>query len=68
MASLASPLATHSGAPLSDDPNIRGDVPIAKLVYWSIRSTFCPEPYIDIAVEPGKKTRWTYTYDFYDIP
>ena len=48
--------------------HIRGDVPIAKLVYWSIRSTFCPEPYIDIAVEPGKKTRWTYTYDFYDIP
>ena len=28
MASLASPLATHSGAPLSDDPNIRGDVPM----------------------------------------
>jgi len=48
--------------------HITGDVPIAKLVYWSIRSTFCPEPYIDLTVDPGKKTRWTYTYEFYDLP
>ncbi len=48
--------------------HIQGDVPIAKLVYWSIRTTFCPEPYIDLTVNPGKKTRWTYTYDFYDLP
>jgi hypothetical protein len=48
--------------------HITGDVPIAKLVYWSIRTTFCPEPYIDLSVDPGKKTRWTYTYDFYDLP
>jgi hypothetical protein len=48
--------------------HIQGDRPIAKLVYWSIRTTFCPEPYIDLTVDPGKKTRWTYTYDFYDLP
>lgn len=47
---------------------ITGDVPIAKLVYWSIRTTFCPEPYIDLTVDPGKKTRWTYVYEFYDLP
>ena len=43
---------------------ITGDRPIARIVYWSIRSTFCPEAYIDIAVEPQQKTQWTYTYEF----
>jgi hypothetical protein len=47
---------------------IRGDRPLAKVVFWSIRTVFCPEPYIDIDVEPGKTMNWTYTYDFYDLP
>lgn len=42
---------------------ITGDRPVARLVYWSIRSTFCPEAYIDLAVDPGQKTRWSYTYE-----
>ena len=46
---------------------ILGDRPIAKLVYWSIRTTTCPESYIDIKVEPGRKTSWKYTYQFYDL-
>jgi hypothetical protein len=45
-----------------------GDRPIKRIVYWSIRSTFCTEPYIDIAAEPGKETRWVYTYTFYKLP
>ena len=24
-----------------------------------------PEPYIDIAVEPGQKFTWTWTYDYF---
>lgn len=47
---------------------ITSDQPIAKLVYWSIATTFCPEPYIDLSVEPGKKTRWNYRYAFYTLP
>ena len=46
---------------------ITGDRPIAKLVFWSIPSTFCPEPYIDLDVEPGKETRWKYRYSFYRL-
>ncbi len=42
---------------------IRGDRPIAKIVYWSIATTFCPEPYIDLAVEPGQEVRWRYLYE-----
>jgi hypothetical protein len=47
---------------------LRGDRPLQKLVFWSIRSTGCPEPYIDLRVEPGNTIRWTYTYDFYTLP
>jgi hypothetical protein len=46
---------------------ITGDRPIARLVYWSIRTTLCPEPYIELKVEPGKETTWTYTYQFYRV-
>ena len=48
--------------------HITGDQPIAKLVYWSIRSTFCPEPYISLNADPGREVRWKYTYEFYTLP
>jgi hypothetical protein len=47
---------------------IMGDKPLSKLVFWSIRTTSCPEPYIDLAVEPGREIQWRYTYQFYSLP
>lgn len=46
---------------------ITGDRPIERLVYWSIRSTFCPEAYVDVTTAPGKTTRWRYTYTFFEL-
>ena len=46
---------------------ITGDKPIAKLVFWSIRTTFCPEPYIDLRIEPGGESTWTIAYEFYTL-
>jgi hypothetical protein len=46
---------------------ITGDRPIAKLVYWSIRTTFCPEPYIDLRIEPGSEATWKINYEFYSL-
>jgi hypothetical protein len=46
---------------------IQGDRPITKLIYWSIRPTLCPEAYITLEAAPGKETRWTYTYTFYEL-
>jgi hypothetical protein len=46
---------------------ITSDQPIGRLVYWSIRTTFCPEPYITLSVDPGKETRWQYRYQFYTL-
>jgi len=47
---------------------ITGDRPLKRLVYWSIRTTLCPEPYIAIQAGPGGETRWKITYEFYTLP
>ena len=47
---------------------ITGDQPLVKLAYWSIRTTLCPEPYIQIKVTPGQTTKWIITYQFYTLP
>ncbi len=45
-----------------------GDRPMAKLHLWSIRTTVCPEAFLDLRVEPGKETSWRIAYDFYEVP
>jgi hypothetical protein len=44
------------------------DRPIAKLVFWSIRTTVCPEAFIDLTVEPGQEAKWRINYEFYVLP
>ena len=56
----------HRGAGMG--VHITGDTPIARFVYWSIRSTFCPEPYVLLKAEPGREVRWKYVYEFYTLP
>lgn len=47
---------------------ITGDRPLAKVVFWSIRTTACPEPYIQIHVGPGQESKWKIVYGFYTLP
>ncbi len=47
---------------------IRGDQPLDKIIFWCIRKTLCPEPYVRIRVAPGKTVKWTLRYDFYTLP
>ena len=44
----------------------RGDRPIARINFWSIRTTVCPEAYVAMKVEPAQEFRWTISYDFYE--
>jgi hypothetical protein len=44
------------------------DRPMAKLVFWSIRTTVCPEAFIDLKVEPGQEAKWRIHYEFYTLP
>ena len=41
---------------------------MAKLVFWSIRTTVCPEAFIDLRVEPGQEVKWNINYEFYTLP
>ena len=45
---------------------VTADRPLARLVLWSIRSTICMEPFIDVSTAPGDTTSWTLTYR-YDV-
>ena len=44
------------------------DHPLAKLVFWSIRTTVCPEAFIDLSVQPGQEVKWKISYEFYMLP
>jgi hypothetical protein len=44
---------------------ITGDRPLQKVYFWTAHLTTCPEPYIDVSVEPGKESAWRITYQFY---
>lgn len=45
-----------------------GDRPISKLLFWSARTTVCPEAYIDLNIDPGTASSWRITYQFYQVP
>ena len=47
---------------------IQADKPLWKINFWSIRSTVCPEPFVNMKIEPGKTSTWKLTYDFYTLP
>ena len=47
---------------------IKGDRPITKLNFWCIRTTLCPEPFVQLKVEPGEASKWTIQYEFYTLP
>ena len=44
---------------------ITSDRPVSKIIFWSSSTTQCPEPYLDINIEPGKTFSWNIMYDFY---
>jgi hypothetical protein len=44
---------------------MRADLPVSKLLWWSIPATLGIEPYMDIKLKPGESKSWTYTLDYY---
>ena len=47
---------------------ITADRPLWRVNFWSIRTTVCPEAYVEVKADPGKETSWRLTYDFYTLP
>jgi hypothetical protein len=46
---------------------ITGDRPLWRINFWSVRTTVCPEAYVEVKADPGKETSWKLTYDFYTL-
>jgi len=43
------------------------DKPLQELAFWSCSTTLCPEPYINIKVDPGEEFSWKICYEFYTL-
>ena len=44
---------------------MRADLPVSRLLWWSIPATMGIEPYMDIKLAPGETKSWTHTLDYY---
>jgi hypothetical protein len=42
-----------------------GDLPLSRVVFWSIRTTICPEAYVHLKIAPGETAHWSIRYRFY---
>lgn len=42
-----------------------GDLPLSKVVFWSIPTTICPEAYVHLKIPPGQTAHWSIRYRFY---
>ena len=47
---------------------IRGDRPLARLMFWTIRPTRSPEAFIQLRAEPGSEFTWRISYELYSLP
>ena len=45
-----------------------GDHPLSKLAFWSNPKLVCPEPFVNMRIEPGKESTWRISYEFYTVP
>jgi hypothetical protein len=44
---------------------LRADMPVSRLLWWSVPSTMGIEPYMDVKLQPGEEKRWSHTLDYY---
>jgi hypothetical protein len=44
---------------------IATDKPLIRMNFWSPRTTLCPEPYIEMEIEPLKRETWETRYEFF---
>jgi hypothetical protein len=43
---------------------IINDRPLAKINVWSVTTTLCPEPFVQIKADPGREVSWATRYEF----
>jgi hypothetical protein len=55
---------TMKHTPTGVTVRVVGDQPPSKFNVWGIKTTLCPEPFLQFDLAPGKKTAWTWVYTF----
>lgn len=43
---------------------VTGDRPLKQFNVWGMTTTLCPEPFIELKIEPGKDATWQWKYEF----
>ena len=46
---------------------IKGDRPIVLFNFWTIKTTICPEPYIELNLAPGEEKKWKTSYVLFTL-
>ena len=41
------------------------DKPLSKMVFWACQTTYCPENFIDLKIEPGESETWVSDYTLF---
>ncbi len=41
---------------------IKGDMPLAKVNFWSVKLAVCPESFIELKLMPGQEAKWQWEY------
>ena len=44
---------------------ITGDRPLSRVYFWSVKTTLCPEAYVNLSIPPGQESKWSARYRFY---
>lgn len=44
---------------------IKGDVPLVHFNFWTVKTTICPEPFIDASITVGEMREWNINYKFF---
>ena len=47
--------------------HVTGDKPLARVYLWSVKTTLCPEVYVNLQIQPGQESKWNATYRFYTL-
>ena len=43
---------------------VTGDQPPSRFNVWGMKTTLCPEPFVQLEIAPGKKASWSWKYEF----
>jgi|HubBroStandDraft_6_1064221.scaffolds.fasta_scaffold274753_2 hypothetical protein len=47
--------------------HVTGDKPLARVYLWSVKTTLCPEVYVNLQIQPGQQSQWSASYQFYTL-